>query len=211
MTVGIDPILLEAIMEQAPDNTKCFDCSSERPQMASVNNGIFICINCAAIHGGYGEKNSKVKSVTLDPWSELEVKMMQLGGNRKLVDFFETYGLNEESSEERLSSEAAAYYRRQLVAQAQGQAAEEVAPNLASGRSEPKVKPPTLIGKGLGFLTAGAAAVKKGSDTIGLTDELRAGKDFVKAKAEEHKVAEKATAAGQTVKRGAQNAAAFTK
>ena len=87
--------------------------------MASVNNGVFICINCAAIHSGFNpeESTSIVKSITLDPWSELETWYMSMGGNEKLKQFYEEYGLMEEDAETRLRTEAAAFYRRKLEAE----------------------------------------------------------------------------------------------
>ena len=35
-------------------NNKCFECREETPQWISVNNGIFICLNCAGAHRGFG-------------------------------------------------------------------------------------------------------------------------------------------------------------
>ena len=37
-----------------PDNQICFDCTQASPQWASVNNGVFICMNCAAQHRAMG-------------------------------------------------------------------------------------------------------------------------------------------------------------
>ena len=36
------------------DNSKCFDCGGDHPSWVSVNNGIFLCLNCAGIHRGFG-------------------------------------------------------------------------------------------------------------------------------------------------------------
>ena len=87
--------------------------------MASVNNGVFICINCAAIHSGFDQQEgtSIIKSMTLDPWSELETWYLSMGGNLRLTQYFEEYGLMEEDAQTRLRTEAAAFYRRRLEAQ----------------------------------------------------------------------------------------------
>lgn len=45
-------------------------CSLVDPQWASINFGVFICINCAGIHRSLaGPSASKVRSVRLDSWT----------------------------------------------------------------------------------------------------------------------------------------------
>ena len=52
------------------DNQICFDCSQANPQWASVNNGIFICMNCAALHRSMGNNVSFIRSISMDQWTE---------------------------------------------------------------------------------------------------------------------------------------------
>jgi ADP-ribosylation factor GTPase-activating protein 1 len=58
---------LSKIMKIA-DNNNCFDCNAIRPQWASVNNGIFLCLKCAGVHRGFGVNISFVRSLTMDNW-----------------------------------------------------------------------------------------------------------------------------------------------
>lgn len=77
-------------MEQE-DNKICFDCGSKPANWASVNNGIFICLNCSGLHRALGVNISFVKSVVLDKWNDSQVNMMLNGGNTKLAELLETY------------------------------------------------------------------------------------------------------------------------
>ena len=94
-----------------PENQSCFDCSQPGPQWASVNNGIFICLNCSGIHRSYGVHISFVRSISMDSWSDKQLKCMSLGGNKALHDFFQEYDLNSESSDVRYHTRAAEFYR----------------------------------------------------------------------------------------------------
>ena len=152
--------------------------------MASVNNAIFICINCAAIHSALDDNLSRVKSTKRDPWNDDEIAIMHLGGNKKLAEFFESYGLDEESNDMRLATEASWYYRNMLHSLVHGLDFEDKEPNLHTGRSPYVPKGPGFVGKSKELLGLGAAKVKVASDHVGLTDAITEGTDFVKEKAE---------------------------
>lgn len=46
----------------------------------------------------------------MDSWSEKQLKCMNLGGNKKLYDFFSEYDLNSEPDNIRFNTKAGEYY-----------------------------------------------------------------------------------------------------
>ncbi|XP_029298800.1 stromal membrane-associated protein 2 [Cottoperca gobio] len=73
------------------DNKYCADCESKGPRWASWNLGIFICIRCAGIHRNLGVHISKVKSVNLDQWTQVQVQCVQEMGNAKAKRLYEAF------------------------------------------------------------------------------------------------------------------------
>lgn len=66
-----------------PENQVCADCGKPNPDWASVNLGVFICIECSGAHRQLGTNISRVKSVTLDIWEPHQIQLMKEIGNSK--------------------------------------------------------------------------------------------------------------------------------
>lgn len=97
-----------------PANNFCFECKEENPQWISVNNGIFVCLNCAGIHRSFGVQISFVRSLQMDNISTVQLKLLKYGGNSKLRDFLHLYSLQNEPISTRYFTKACQLYRDKL-------------------------------------------------------------------------------------------------
>ena len=69
-----------------PANKKCADCAARlnhhNDAWASVNLGVLVCVNCAAVHRSLGVGVSRMKSVVFDKWDVPTARaMLEAGGN----------------------------------------------------------------------------------------------------------------------------------
>ena len=68
-------------------NSICFDCGNENPVFVSINNGIFLCDQCATVHMSFPPGISIIENNDLYALSENVLKFLALGGNTRLNDF----------------------------------------------------------------------------------------------------------------------------
>ncbi|THV08273.1 ArfGap-domain-containing protein [Dendrothele bispora CBS 962.96] len=116
-------ILQELSKRDDLKNKVCNDCSNPNPQWASLSFAIFICLQCAGTHRGFGVHVSFVRSISMDTWQDDQVKRMQLGGNAPFREFMRSYAPAEQGGySDNLSSYdtyhcwAATQYREKLDA-----------------------------------------------------------------------------------------------
>ena len=72
-----------------PENKYCADCKKTSPTWASVNLGVFVCINCSGCHREIGVHITKIRSTNLDVWPKDILNNFKLINNKIANKYWE--------------------------------------------------------------------------------------------------------------------------
>lgn len=96
-------------------NTLCFDCGKGPAHWASVNNSVYLCMNCAGVHRGFGVTISYIRSITIDTWNETQINFMKVGGNKRLEELLKLFEIpNTTPADVLYASKLLDYHRNQI-------------------------------------------------------------------------------------------------
>ncbi|KAG5654601.1 hypothetical protein H0H81_011576 [Sphagnurus paluster] len=155
--VAAKKILNELSKREDLKNKICCDCSNPNPQWASLSFAVFLCLQCAGTHRGFGVHISFVRSVSMDTWQDEQIRRMQLGGNAPFREFMQSYtpaeqgGYSEDLSPyDTYHCWAATQYREKLDAALAGKDWSPAAPpagtTLNNRSSSPAARPASSQG-----------------------------------------------------------------
>mmetsp|Transcript_6199 Transcript_6199/g.13683 ORF Transcript_6199/g.13683 Transcript_6199/m.13683 type:complete len:180 (-) Transcript_6199:85-624(-) len=177
MQIANAEALCKALRSERPSDCFCIDCGADRPEWASVSNGVLMCLNCAGQHRSLGVHVSFVRSVAMDAWKPEHLKMLQIGGNQRFQQMLEESGTSKLPLAAKYCTPAAEAYRAALkaaVSPAPAPAPVPVqAPLAQPSESRPQLQATASPAATSGLSTAAAATSAAAKPKINIwSDEL---------------------------------------
>ena len=91
-----------------PGNEKCIDCNNQNPGWVSFPFSLFICAKCAKNHK---QLKFSVNSLELGDFSEHEINLLNIGGNKNFLDIINEYKIPLDEPLFKYKTIIAAYYK----------------------------------------------------------------------------------------------------
>ena len=115
-------------------NNVCFECGTLNPEYISINNGIFLCSNCAQNHYQFPKEISNIIKNDFNLLTLNEIKNLFFGGNKNLIEFinFEYPELKQFPPYILYKTKALEFYRNRLKYFIEG-GIQPLKPNLDEG------------------------------------------------------------------------------
>lgn len=181
------------------ENSQCFDCGENEPKWTSLNNGIFLCDNCAKIHLHYSKEVTKICSLESYNFTDEDIIYFIKGGNLKFKIFLSEYEILPESSFELKYFSKAGYYYRKFL--------ENEVNKILKKKYDPELNDKPDLKTGLEILEIKYNPEYKNDETF--MEKVGDLKDYIGKEFEELKIGDKITSAGNTVYDFAKNSGSY--